>query len=171
MNNSPIQVSNQIKHLGIVRNSTTSPKDTINDGIQTGRATDALMGADLHGLNGLNPTEAWKLIGTFVEPRYLYGLEIMGLTDANKKEIAVYKKTLMQIQHLPHRVADAAVYVLLGAHPVSARIDLNQLTLFRITIANESIESKLAARRFTQFPCFMSYPCRPLARLWPWEKG
>ena len=149
MNDSSIEVSSQVKHLGIVRNSTPSPKDTINDRIQTGRrATYALIGAGLHGLNGLNPKEAWKLIDTFVEPRYLYGLEIMGLTDANKKEIAAYqKKTLKQIQHLSDRVADEAVYLLLGALPVPARIDLNQLTLFRMTIANESIESRIAERQ------------------------
>ena len=127
MNDSSIQVSNQIKHLGIVRNSTPSPRDTINDRIQTGRrATYALsMGAGLHGLNGLNPKEAWKLIDTFVEPRYLYGLEIMGLTDANKKEIAAYqKKTLKQIQHLPDRVADEAVYLLLGLEPYQFQQEL-----------------------------------------------
>ena len=33
--------------------------------------------------------EAWKLIDTFVEPRYLYGLEIMGLTDANKRDCSL----------------------------------------------------------------------------------
>ena len=159
MNDSPIQVTNQIKHLGIVRNSTPSPKDTINNRIQSGRATYALMGGDLHVLNGLNPKEAWKLINTFVEPRYLYDLEIMRLTDANppqKKKIAAYqKKILKQIQHLPDRVADAAVYLLLGALPVSARIDLTQLTLFRITIANESIESRLAKRQlFHTIPLF-----------------
>ena len=154
MNDSSIQVSNQIKHLGIVWNSTPSPKDTIDDRIQTGRrATYALMGAGLHGLHGLNvlnPKEAWKLIDTVVEPRYLYGLEIMGLTDANKKEItapAYQKKTLIKQIHLPDRVADEAVYLLLGALPVSARIDLNQLTLFRMTIANESVESRITERQ------------------------
>ena len=68
------------------------------------------------------------------------GLEITGLTDANKKEIAAYQRKT-HIQHLPDSVADAAIYLLRGALPVPARIDLNQLTLFRMTIANESIES------------------------------
>ena len=35
----------------------------------------SLMGAGLHGINGINPLIAWKLWRTFVVPRMLYGIE------------------------------------------------------------------------------------------------
>ena len=149
INDVPIKVADQIKHLGVERKSASCNKVTINNRIQVGRrAAYALMGAGLHGLNGLNPKIAWKLIDTFVEPRYLYGLEVLRLTDSDKKLLTDYqKRTLKQVQHLPNRVADAAVYLLLGALPASARLDINQLNLFRMTIAKESIEQKLAERQ------------------------
>jgi hypothetical protein len=107
------------------------------------------MGAGLHGLNGLSPKVSCKLINTFVEPRYLYGLEIMGLSVADKNSLLVYqKKTLKQIQHLPDRTSNAAVFLLLGAMPIIARIEINQLILFRMISANDTcIEYKIAERQ------------------------
>jgi hypothetical protein len=149
LNGSHIEVVDQLKHLGVERNISASKKDIVIQRIQTGRSTTyALMGAGLHGLNGLNPKISWKLINTFVEPRYLYGLEILGLSDANKKALTLYqKKTLKQIQHLPNRVADSAVFLLLGALPANARIEVNQLALFRMTISKESVEYSIAERQ------------------------
>jgi hypothetical protein len=57
------------------------------------------------------------------------------------------KKTLKQIQHLPEKTADAAVYLLLGALPVRARIELNQLTLFMMAIDGSSLERDIAERQ------------------------
>lgn len=149
MNGTAVQVSNLVQHLGIERRSIASNKESVNTRIQVGRrATYALMGAGLHGLNGVNPKTAWKLLSTFVEPRYAYGLEILGLTATDKKLLDAYqKKTIKQIQHLPDRASNAAVYLLLGALPISAKIELNQLTLFRMVIAKDSIEAKIAERQ------------------------
>jgi hypothetical protein len=43
------------------------------------RTVFALMGAGLHGLNGVNPKVAIHLIQIYVMPRLLYGLEITTL--------------------------------------------------------------------------------------------
>lgn len=148
MNDEQIQVVDQLKHLGVER-TTSSRKDLISERIQLGRRTTyALMGAGLHGLNGINPKVSWKMICTFAEPRYLYGLEILNLNEGEKKMLNCYqKKTLKQIQHLPERTADAAVFLLLGALPVSARIEINQLSLFHMSISKESPELQIAERQ------------------------
>ena len=44
------------------------------------------MGAGLHGLNGIDPKIALKLIQTYVEPRYLHGMGILNLSKAELKE-------------------------------------------------------------------------------------
>ncbi|CAG2248365.1 unnamed protein product [Mytilus edulis] len=74
--NEKISEKQTIKHLGIERQDRNSPN--VVNRISTARATMySLMGAGLHGINGVNPLISYKLWRTFVIPRMLYGFEIL----------------------------------------------------------------------------------------------
>jgi hypothetical protein len=65
-------------HLGIRRDTSSKfgVKLVVPDRIQTARKTVyALMGAGLHGMNGINPMVSIHMIKCFVLPRLLYGLD------------------------------------------------------------------------------------------------
>ena len=75
-------------------------------------------------------------------------MEILNLSEAELKCLDSFqRKILKQIQHLPEKTANEAVYLLLGGLPIRARIKLNQLTLFLMTITGSTIESKIAERQ------------------------
>ena len=78
LNNKEMSATNKVTHLGIERISTgNNRKELVQTRITTARRTVfALMGAGLHGLNGVNPKIAIHLIQIYVMPRLLYGLEI-----------------------------------------------------------------------------------------------
>ena len=75
--------------------------------ISTARKTSyALMGAGLHGLNGLNPKVSIHIIRIYVIPRLTgtYRLETIRIAAADLTAINMYfKRLLKQIQHLPER--------------------------------------------------------------------
>ena len=76
----------------------------------------SLMGADLHGINGLNPLITWKLWRTFVVPRMLYEIETLKITTTDIYKLEQFqKKTLKQLLGLPQQTADPAIYILLAA--------------------------------------------------------
>jgi hypothetical protein len=88
-------------------------KELVQTRITTARRTVfALMGAGLHGLNGVNPKVAIHHIQIYVMPRLLYGLEITTLrhNEIQKLEIYVKKLLLKQVQNLPERTANEATY-------------------------------------------------------------
>ena len=52
----------------------------------------SLMGAGLHGINGINPLIAWKLWRTFVVPRMLYGIETLKITTTDIYKLEQFQK-------------------------------------------------------------------------------
>ncbi|CAG2225453.1 unnamed protein product [Mytilus edulis] len=74
--NEKISEKQTIKHLGIERQDRNTPN--VVNRISTARATMySLMGAGLHGINGVNPLISYKLWRTFVIPRMLRGNDII----------------------------------------------------------------------------------------------
>ncbi|CAG2216073.1 unnamed protein product [Mytilus edulis] len=139
-------------HLGIERDNTsnTGTKLVVKKRIITARRTVyALMGAGLHGLNGVNPKAAIHLIQTYVLPRLLYGLDVITLTTEDMKILSTYfRKLLRQIQHLPDRISNVASHLLLGRITIESEIHKRILKTFGNIIRNEnSIERKLAIRQ------------------------
>ena len=92
---------------------TVTQKFVTEERISTARMTSyALMGAGLHGLNGLNPKVSIHIIRIYVIPRLTYGLETIRIAAADLTAINMYfKRLLKQIQHLPKRTLDAATYI------------------------------------------------------------
>ena len=126
------------KHLGIIReyNSKLSNEILIEERIKTARCTVyALMGAGLHGLNGVNPEVSISMWQTYVRPRLMYGLESV----ISKLEL-YQRKVLRQILHLPERVASCAIYILSGQLPLEADLHKRRLSLYRNIVRNDCIE-------------------------------
>jgi hypothetical protein len=144
-------VKDTITHLGIER-STKSRKQispNITTKLQLGRKTlYALMGAGLHGLNGLPPIVSVKIYVTYVLPRMLSGLEATILTrpEINLLE-NFHKNTLRQFQNLPKRTGIPPIYLLLGVPPIEAIIDLKYLSLFGSIIRRRGSKIYNLARR------------------------
>ena len=103
LNNAPVNNSICETHLGISRNTRNSNKDTIDARIiSTRRAMSSLMGAGLHGLNGIGPEVAMVQYDTYVIPTLLYGLEALHLSDKDLEELSKFhRKNICCIQHLP----------------------------------------------------------------------
>jgi hypothetical protein len=149
---SPVMVTPTTIHLGITREAekSTTISKFVTEKLKIGRQTlYALMGAGLHGLNGLSPTTSHKLYVTYVLPRLLYGIETIHLNETEKSALEdFHRNTIRQIQHLPVRTAIPAIYILQGALPLEAELDSRKLTLFgAIARDKDSTIWKLAERQ------------------------
>jgi hypothetical protein len=93
--------------------------------------TYALMGAGVHGTNGLSPVISMHIVRTYVIPRLLYGLEAVVLSKKQREDLNMYHKHLLrQLQGLPSNTATEAIYILLGEIPLEAYLDLRILSLY-----------------------------------------
>ncbi len=131
LGNKQITKTEEFTHLGLdwtAGRSTPNIKARIG---ATNRTRYALMGVGLHGINGLDPGTACKLVNMYVLPKLIYGLESVVLTSSDYKELDLfYKQLLKQLQGLPDTTANEAVYLLLGAIPVKAWIHIRTLGMF-----------------------------------------
>ena len=143
-----IQNVEQSKHLGIERNRKNTPDTEAR--IKTGRQTVyALMGAGMHGCNGISPIISFSMWTTFVTPRILHGIEMLDIRQKDLHSLETFqRKCLKQIQGLPVNTASAAVYFLLGAFPIEGLIDQRFLSTFGNILQNQtSLEFRLAKRQ------------------------
>ena len=143
------QTENEV-HLGLHRNPKDKASQTIKAKITCcRRATNAMMGAGLHGFNGLNPSVSMKLIETYIIPILLHGLDAIILTYGEVSELETYYRNLLKhVQHLSANTANEAVYLLLGALPIEGLLDLRILSLFnRIALQDASKEWEILRRQ------------------------
>jgi hypothetical protein len=75
INTQPIDVASDETHLGIQR---------------------SLMGAGLHGLNGLHISASLKIWNCYVLPKLEYGLKILPLTTTHKDNMDPYQRQTMR---------------------------------------------------------------------------
>ena len=146
-----VSPSPKFTHLGIDRYADCLTSDVfIQDRVQLGRRTTyGLMGAGLHGSNGVAPSSCREMYTVYVIPRLIYGLEAMILKPKHYQMLEQYHRTtLRQLLSLPERTATEAPYLLMGIPPIEALLDIKQLSLFG-TIANqpESILNQIALRQ------------------------
>ena len=152
MNGKSLQISSKCTHLDMIRSTESRSAEKVESRILLARrSTYALIGAWLHGYNGVNPCLSAKLLSTYIYPRYLFGLETVNLRQEEVTKLNKHgKKVLLKsIQHLPDRTADEAVYYLLGEIPIQARIDRQGLILLAGIVRNEGIEKDLAIRQLS----------------------
>ena len=133
-------VSDRATHLGITRAGKKESEINILDRISLARRTSyLLMNTGLHGTNGLNPETSYVIYKCYVLPRMLYGLEVIHLTKTQLSQLERYHlRTLRQIQGLPQRTANSAVYMLLGALPIEAEIHKKQLGLLHTVVNSDN---------------------------------
>ena len=131
-NNSNISYSPMETHLGLARTEDGKPKEAVLERIQAGRRTAyALMGAGLHGVNGLSPHISKNLVSIYVNPAVLYGLETLTLQDSDISSLDQYHRGLLrQLQSLPESTAKPAIHLLLGCLPLQALIHQKILNLY-----------------------------------------
>jgi hypothetical protein len=109
----------------------------------------ALLGPRRHARKGMSPIVSAKLWQTYVIPRSLCGIEVLNDT---KTDILKFERLQLQIcrqiQGLPNRTANAAVYILLGLEPIQSVVDKLLLTFFGCIIQDEdSIEYRIVERQ------------------------
>ena len=110
----------------------------------------AMMGAGLHGKDGMPPGIAYHLVMIYMIPRMLYGAEVHGFSLSDLPQLErFYRKLLRQIQFLPNKPPPVtAIYALIGAKPIEDHIDTARLThLGNIARQPEGIEHQIAQRQ------------------------
>ena len=143
MNAKVIENVDTYKHLGLIRNSKSNDNaELVTKRIQLARNTAySLIGAGLHGLNGVNREISVTLWNLYIKPRLLYGLESIQLSRTDISKLEKYQRDfLCQVQQLQERVASCSVYILTGLLPIEAEIHKSQLTRFGNIIRQECVE-------------------------------
>ena len=134
INETPVPVGHCFTHLGIEFDLTSyngTATATTEARIKTSRATTySLMGAGLHGENGLSISASLHIFAIYVVPKMLYGLEAIHINNPNMKRLETAHRALLRdIQGLPKRTATPAVYLLSGSLPLEAQIDRRRLRI------------------------------------------
>ena len=148
---STIQEVNQEKHLGIMRTADGRNRATIDARIQLARRTAyGLMGAGLHGLNGVSPGVNVKILNTYVTPRLTFGLEALILNRSDIDQLENFYRTyLRSCQHLPNSTANAAIYLLVGAMPMEGQLHVKLLNMVAsMSRRSGSLEREILERQF-----------------------
>ena len=108
----------------------------------------SLMGAGLHGINGVSPAVSLTLIKTYITPVLLHGLDSVIPRETDYKTLEKYYRGLLrQIQHLPQSTAKPAIYLLLGCVPAEAQLHRRILTLFRNLVASDGTKEQEIIKR------------------------
>ena len=147
LHNKPIEQVDEYTHIGIQRNALKST--VVSERIKLARRTSyALMGAGLHGYNGINPIVSIQLWNIYVRPRLIYGLESVVLQQKDIERLTLYYKTVLKnLQCLPERTADVALYVLTGQLPILSTLHYQILVRLGSILRNEGIEKELCTRQ------------------------
>lgn len=98
MNDKKLENVNSYKHLGLIRDSSKTVNNTnlIEERIRSARNTAyALMGAGLHGLNGVRMEVSISLWRIYIKPRLLYGLESINLSKLDILKLEHYQKNFL----------------------------------------------------------------------------
>ena len=150
LNNKPIDNVQTHKHLGILRDTHPTNMTSTMERIRTARGqVYSLMGAGLHGFNGLHPRVSLKLWNSNIVSILYYGMEATGITTKQLQKIEDYQRqVLRRIQHLPEKTSKAAIYLLLGAIPAEGIYDRRLLTFIVNLVRSEgTIEAALIRRQ------------------------
>ena len=140
--------ANTFTHLGLEWKSNRQVPDITSKITLARRAAYALIGAGMHGGNGLSPAVSRKIINAYIVPRLLYGLDAVRLTRHDIDDLNDYHRNLLrQVQGLPRYVATEAIYLLSGTLPLEAELHIRVLNLFGAICRSENDTMKQLASR------------------------
>lgn len=147
LNDKKLDEVSEYTHIGLYRSH--KDQQLVNERIKVARRTSyALMGAGLHGYNGVNPNIGIQVWNTYVRPRLLFGLDSVVLSKRDVNELNLFHKgQLKSLLNLPERTADAAVYILSGQLPIEAFIHYMVLVNLGNILSNNRIEKEIAVRQ------------------------
>ncbi len=155
MGDNPIPNVDEGTHLGVLRNKKGGPETQVQHNITCARkAAYHLMGAGMHGKNGLPHQTSTHLYQIYILPILVYGLSIFSLEDNHLTTIERFQKSIIkQILSLADNTADPAVYILSGTAPLEFEIHRQALSLFgSICRHPDSAEYELARRQLLVEP-------------------
>jgi hypothetical protein len=131
LGDSTVTTTKEFVHLGLTWKEGRRKPDVCVNIQKARRSAYALLKVGLHGVNGLDPPAAIKIIHTYVTPALLHGLESAILTREDMDKIdSFYKKMLRQVQSLPNNTATEAIYILSGNIPAEGLLHQRALTLY-----------------------------------------
>jgi exonuclease III len=147
-----VPVSEDFTHVGIQRSASQQPGSidlAVSERLSIARKTMyALMGAGLHGLNGLPPLVSIHIYKIYILPRLLYGLEALKLGKAEFNALEKQHRTFIRsILHLPPRTAIPALHIITALPPIRAMIDQKVLTFFRNVLSDPGTISDIIIRQ------------------------
>ena len=150
LGNGVLPETSSFTHLGLEWLKGKSSPNITSRIQQARRAAYALMGAGLHGGNGLSPHVSLKILNTYIIPRLLYGLEAVILTKKDVDDLNFFHKSILRrLQGLPKNTATEAIFILIGAIPITAELHIRILSLFGAIwrSENNNIMKDLAMRQ------------------------
>ena len=111
-------------HLGIIRSEKNECNKNIEARIVNARRTKyALMGSGFHGTNGIGAVTCYKIYYTYVLPKLINGLEVLQLKKKHVDNLETFhRKSIRDLHSLPQIIATAAIYLLVGAIPIEAKL-------------------------------------------------
>ena len=95
INSKDLEITSSYTHIGVERNTEHGP---VSDAaIATARKTlYSLMGAGLHGYNGVNPKVGIKMWNIYVKPRMLFSLESQKASKGDRAALNQYYKVFLK---------------------------------------------------------------------------
>ncbi len=137
-------------HIGVVRDRKGGPEAQVDHNVTTARkAAYHLMGAGLHGKNGLPHSTCLHLYQIYVLPILTYGLSIFSIEERHIKPLERFQKSMLkQLLTLADNTADPALYILSGVAPIELEVHRQALSIFgSIARHPKSAEWELANRQ------------------------
>ena len=138
------------EHLGVTRDATGGPAAQIKVNIKKARgAIYSLMGAGLHGKNGLPQDTSIHLYKIHALPVLTYGMGVFSVTEDDLKPLEQFHKTtIKQLLSLADNVADPTIYLLSGIPPIQFEVH-RQILGFLGSMARKdsSVEHSIAKRQ------------------------
>jgi hypothetical protein len=126
----PAKVKREIEHLGLNWREEKLAPDVDARISSARRAAFAVLGIGVHD-DGLDPKAACHIASILITMRLVTGLNAVILEKADIQKLDKFYHTLhRQIQGIPENAARIATYILSGALPLQAKMDLGILEMF-----------------------------------------
>ena len=131
-------------HLGIIRSEKNECSKNIEARIENARRTKyALIGSCFHGMNGIDDVTCYKIYYTYVLSRLIYGLEVLPLKKKHVENLETFhRKSIRYLHSLPQIIVTAAIYLVVGAIPIEAKLHKIKLSLLYFMLASDNSKIK-----------------------------
>lgn len=150
-NNEKVPINTSTKHLGLELSENSIDAEKI---IQKSRKTIyALMGAGVHGMNGINPVVSRKIWDRYNIPRCTHGLDIQICSTEELQKIQLHEHQYLKMtQTLPKFSPNILTHILVGGKPVTTILHQKMLSLLMNIRRKEDLEFEIGKRQLLMKP-------------------